>query len=142
MKLTKKEFIKNVKSEIKAIKKYATDEEKQNLNFKEFNPTSYQNCIYGQIANGCRTTRAVKLIRKCCISFIHKECWLSIAAHQNTPNDCNSITKTSKEKLSGGFYFSSLELFIVDKYYQKFNRRVLQFIKGKTNTLSFIKATK
>ena len=139
MKLTEKEFIDNVKSEIKAIKKHASKEEKKNLIFKDFRPTSGYDCVYGQMARHCRSDRAIELIEKCCVVVVPSECWTDVSRYEADANNCKFLKIISKMKLQEDEYFSALELFIVDRHYSKFNELILQFIKGKINTLSFIK---
>lgn len=61
-----KKVIKHVMKEINAIKKHATKEQIDKLNFKELRPSEYNNCIYGQMTGNCESKASLKLIRKCC----------------------------------------------------------------------------
>lgn len=54
-----------VNTEATRIRKYATPEEIDNLDFTYFNPESRSNCIYGQLTGSCYNRRAYTLIRKC-----------------------------------------------------------------------------
>lgn len=66
-KITKKQFLADVKHEIDMLKLHATKEELSYLNFKTFIPESPNDCIYGQITGTCESNRAKYLMEKCCI---------------------------------------------------------------------------
>lgn len=54
----RKEFLKEVKTEIRNIRKNATDEEKGKLDFYSFVCDSSCDCIYGQMTGNCNSKRA------------------------------------------------------------------------------------
>ena len=66
-KISKKEFLKDVKHEIDMLKKYGTKEELDRLNFSTFNPNMVIDCIYGQMTGSCMSSRAKELMDKSCI---------------------------------------------------------------------------
>ena len=65
-KITKVQFLKDVRTEIENIKKYARKSEIQKLDFDTFNPLSVSRCIYGQMSGACDSSRGSNLIYKCC----------------------------------------------------------------------------
>lgn len=54
-----------VLQEIENIKKFATEEEKNKLDIAVFDSTDRDRCIYGLMADGCRSDRAMALIQLC-----------------------------------------------------------------------------
>lgn len=66
-KITKKQFLADVRHEIEALKVNATKAELGTLDFKEFDPQFPHQCIYGQISGDCRNERAHLLMDRCCI---------------------------------------------------------------------------
>lgn len=66
-KITKKQFLADVMHEIEMLKKHATPEEIARLDFEDFNPTTYNDCIYGQLTTDCRNNRAKELMDVACI---------------------------------------------------------------------------
>lgn len=63
--MKKKEFIAMVKEEIINIKKHASDEELNRLDFNKFNPWYASQDIYGQMTGYCFNARTLGLIKKC-----------------------------------------------------------------------------
>jgi hypothetical protein len=43
----------DVRKEAEALRVHATKEERERLDIDTFNPSNYDNCIYGQIAHNC-----------------------------------------------------------------------------------------
>ena len=60
--MTRQELIEAVKVEAANLKKYATKEELDNLDFNTFNPSSSNLCIYGQMTGRCWSRRSHELI--------------------------------------------------------------------------------
>lgn len=70
MKYTKKHFLADVAKEAKALKKNATKDELERLNFEVLDPGSSRACIYGQITGNCMEGRGIHLIEKSCKKFV------------------------------------------------------------------------
>lgn len=137
-KITKKQWLTEVKQEIDNIKKFATQEEITNLDIEDFDPNYYSRCVYGQMSGHCRNDRGIELIKSCCIRY-------------TKPRDINSfesrISETfekSKEQINGTevegigrgndiVYFSALEHYILLKGSN--NKGVIKYLKGEQKTL-------
>lgn len=65
--MKKTDFLKAVEHEVKTLKKLATKEELENLNFEYLHPEFPQSCIYGQMTGECYSKRAKELMDKACI---------------------------------------------------------------------------
>ena len=116
--------------EAKKLKKAATLEEIENLNFKQLDPTKESQCIYGQITGSCFNKRAVKLIQASCKRVYKIDPYGSGAVPFGELNG-------SPKKTERGNYWSPIEAFIAIKKNGKNgnNKRLIKFLKGKTKTL-------
>lgn len=116
-----KNYIIKVKRELTNIKKYATVEELNNLNFYDLNPLDHRFCIYGQLTDSCYNERATELIKLCC----------------NTKTSFEGVDKYSKlitEKprfLNQGHTY--VEHFII--HHKEYNQHIVDFLKGETDKL-------
>lgn len=133
--ITKAEWLKAVKQEARNLKKYATKEELQKLDFETFDPENPQCCIYGQIADNCATPRAVELIKKCCNKMVKSDEWMLIGAETFTKlkNRINGKVGDLGRIFASSRYFSSIEAYIVLKDAK--NENLINFLKGKTKNL-------
>ena len=64
--MNKEEFLKEVRKEVKLLKKHATAEQLLKLNAKIFNPAQSDTCVYGQITGNCQSIEAKRLMDLCC----------------------------------------------------------------------------
>lgn len=115
-----KELIELVKEEASKLKKFATKEELDRLDFKRIDPMSGFDCIYGQMTGSCFSTRALELVQKCAIPY------------------SSSIYMFSEPKLKfNEEYFRSyspIEYFIYNT--NMYNNKILiDYLKGKRKTL-------
>lgn len=139
-KITKAQFLADVRHEIDMLKENTTPLERGRLNFAYFNPEHPEQCIYGQISGDCRNTRAKELMDKCCRRVI-----------DTTPKNINGgDTFTDIKPLINGeynaqmwdahggrsrwVYLSSLEGYIQLEN-DKANAQIIAYIKGETNGL-------
>ncbi len=53
------------------LREHATDKEKAMLDYKTLDPNRIKKCIYGQIAKGCHSKRAIELLGLCAIAYSH-----------------------------------------------------------------------
>lgn len=61
-----KRLLEEVVIEAINLKKYATKEELNNLNYDRLAGAFFNSCIYGQMIGDCYSPRAKELIKKCC----------------------------------------------------------------------------
>ena len=66
-KITRKQFLADVKAEVEALKANATPEEISKLNFETFNHMKPKDCIYGQMTGDCKSPRAKELMDSACV---------------------------------------------------------------------------
>ena len=96
---SKKQFLQEVTDEIENIKLYATDKEKQKLDFDTFDPDYLTSSIYGQLTGHCESDRAIKLITKCCKRYYHSLLEGFIRLKNANNKNIISYIKGEKEKL-------------------------------------------
>lgn len=128
---TRKEVMqKLVKKEAKNLKKLATTEELEKLNFTTLNSESRYCCIYGQIANECNTERAQELIIGCC-DRVYK-------ANQDKYIHESKINGSPKNK-DRNKYWSPIEVFIDTEKNKNNgnNEKLIKYLKGETTRLNF-----
>lgn len=135
--ITKAQFLKDVKHEIDMLKKYATEEEKYNLNFRRFSSSNVHECIYGQLTGNCSSIRAKQLMDLSCIRVL-----------SDNPIKRNGISfEILKKYINGKYtgqdwedgdrgldYLSSLEGYI--NLDDAKNEQIIQYIKGEIDTLT------
>jgi len=140
-KLTKSEFINDVIKEIKSLKKHATREELERLDFEAFSYSFVTDCIYGQMTGNCKSYRAKDLMDKSCVRVM------------SLPDGCGDIEdKTFAEVnnehfINGDYnkqtwidegrdwcYLSALEGYICLKNAK--TKNIINYLKGETNTLN------
>lgn len=129
MKTTNKTLNQLVIDEATNLKKNAKKKELANLQFKSLDTQNYQSCIYGQMTGDCFNERAIKLIEKSCERiFLDDE-----AIEGKITGTLNGCPKKERREK----YWSPIEVFI-DKKRNKNNgnnKRLIDFLKGKTKTL-------
>lgn len=131
MRYTKKQFLDDVSKEAKKLKKLATPEEKDNLNFSRFNPNGRSNCIYGQMTGDCRNNRAIELIGKCCIRYV-KNPW-QLEEINNFTGLKKNINGTKNETPRSLTYFSLIEAYIFMNLAKREN--LIAYLKGERKDL-------
>jgi len=138
--ITKKEFLDDVMHEINMLKKHATKEEKENLDFLEFNPLYPTRCIYGQLTGNCANKRAKDLMDKSCIRVMSLEDGVDELRNKTFNKIKNKINgkytqQTWEDVADSRFYshLSSLEGYIALKNAK--NEQILQYIKGEIDTI-------
>jgi hypothetical protein len=137
--MTKKQFIEDVKKEIRAIKKHSKPEERAKLTYSKFNPDRLTNCIYGQMTGHCRNERAVELIRKCCQRILNLDKVNGTVSKTLRTNPDSIINgKNAKVIKQGSWnvrqYQSALEGHILVLGKRK-SAPILSYLKGETNKL-------
>jgi hypothetical protein len=127
-KITKKQFLADVRHEIEMLKTHTTDAEKSKLNIKDLVPRYRYSCIYGLISGDCNSKRAFELIDLCCIRIVNNN-------ESNILRDFNGYDKTVFQK--GRRFFDHLS--ILEAYmmiYEAKNENILAYIKGETSKLT------
>lgn len=143
-KYTWKKFLSDVTKEVELIKVHATKEEKNELNLDYFNPSSPSNCVYGQMAGDCCSSRAHKLIFKCCQKYLvnHKpndeyEFNPEFVLKNMNGTKPKGVKKhadlSSKRNLFSMQYLSALEAYIILPKAK--NKNIINYIKGKKRVL-------
>lgn len=122
MKVGTKPYFNNVLKELINIKKYATKEELDNLNFNTLNTNNEHHCIYGQMAESCHSYRGKALIRLCCKT---KTSFESIYGN---------YTIDFPPRFNDRFYISYLENCIVK--FSHNNNNIIKFLKSEIDTIT------
>lgn len=131
--MEKATFIEYVIAEIKAIRKYATKQEKSRLSIEDLNPLNPNTCIYGLMTNNCRSARAVILIRKCCKRVFGNHAFMtSNLEKDNAQNITGASCEVIKEERLE--YLSSLEHYIC--FDSAKNKEIIDYIKGNSEILT------
>lgn len=116
-----KNILKHTLREIKRLKKHATPEQLDNLDFDKLDPGDNYKCIYGQMTGNCDNTEALYLFDKCArrivtdfLLFEHKE---------------SKVDKTKKDITN----YSILEVFIY--HFDENNEDIINYLKGDSKGL-------
>ena len=118
-KKTKMESLKELTiKEATNLKQHITEQEKQKLSKKTFNPASVGFCIYGQLTGWCDSPRAIQLAKLCIGKVSVKEL------------DGSRISTT---KPKNNNRFSPLEVYIYK--HRGSGEKIINFLKGETDTL-------
>jgi hypothetical protein len=133
-KITK--FPKLVVDEARKLKKFATPEELKKLNIENLDPKSGDQCIYGQMAGSCFSTRALHLIKNCAKRVYHKP---SVAPTWEVkgPGRCRQLNGSPKNLYRSMFtqdFFSPIEVFI-DRASKEMNAKLIAYLKGERKRL-------
>lgn len=142
--ITKEQFLKDVRTEINNIKKYATKAEINRLDFENLNPDSKYKCIYGQMTGICTSPRASELIFKSCARYISPgDDYIKTDSFIKLKSQINGKTipdiKNNKQFLNtrrefGEIqHFSSLESYIMLPKAK--NKNIISYLKGETKKL-------
>jgi len=142
--ITKKQFLLDVRHEIDMLKLHATDAEKARLDFDRFDYTSQFRCIYGQLTGNCDSKRAKELMDLACVRVMHLG---SSGVHEL--DQCDITDLDFKNKINGKYtgqtwedkgwsdrsfhYLSALEGYIATKGAK--NEAIIEYIKGNTDKL-------
>lgn len=138
--MNKKEILFDlVKQEALNIRKYASKEEKANLNIQEFDADNRTECIYGQMTGNCYSRRAYSLIRKCAAKVYLSD---DIGLYRGNIDNLNGkpeVIKEVEDRIS--HYHSPIELFVsINEWDGKQENviRLMDYIKGNDDELDFI----
>lgn len=72
-KITREQFLQDVRTEVESLKVHATKSEISELNIKTFNPMKKHLCIYGQMTGSCESKRAKELMDKACVRVTNSD---------------------------------------------------------------------
>jgi hypothetical protein len=131
----KSDFLRDVATEARNLKKNARKKELGKLDFDDLNWNSPSNCIYGQISEGnCRSPRAKKLIQSCCKRYFHNK---RSRIDQDGIQAIKRIVNGKEVEDLGKFfdipYLSSIEAYICMPKAK--NENLINYLQGKTNKL-------
>ncbi len=122
-----------VKKEAKNLRKLATPEELNQLNFDVLNPQSEYRCVYGLMTGHCFSDRANLLISECAPRvYIHTP-----EAESDNSILAKKLNGKLKEPRKEMIHWSPIETFIYKLKNQKSgaNERLVKYIKGEIKTL-------
>jgi hypothetical protein len=119
--MKKETFIKKVQKELDKIKKRATKEEIDKLDFNSFRYDSQVACIYGQMTGDCDSVRATE---------IKKKTFKEIDGFGD-----HSGYKFEQQDFKKGKEFTALEkyLFMVNS---ETHKEIIQYLKGETKEIN------
>lgn len=121
-------FPKLVIEEAKALRRHATKEEKELLQFCNLSPSNRMKCVYGLMTGECYSNRATELIEKCA-KRVYK------ANHIPSCIERKDLNGSPKGEDRCG-YWSPIEVFIAKNGDgSEMNRRLISFIKGEIKSL-------
>lgn len=137
-----KELVELVKDEAKKLRKHATQDQKDSLNYYNLDVTSPSFCVYGQMTGYCYSREALDLIRKCAVRVYNTE-----GKELTNPIHLKHLNGAPKDFESAGdrtdVYHSPIEMFIVTMEYSdnpdfKHNNQILiDYITGDSDSLEF-----
>ena len=133
MKYSKRQFLEEVKTEVESLKKFATEEELENLDFGHLEPTDDSLCIYGLMTGSCHTNRAIELIEKCCRKYVDYRGNIRVRNFTDIKPIDKGVPTVFRQQFELQF-LSSLEAYIMLPRAK--NRNVIQYLKGETDTLT------
>jgi hypothetical protein len=119
--------------EAKNLKKLATPEELNQLNFDRLHPQSEYRCVYGLMTGHCFSDRANLLISECAPRvYIHTP-----EAEENDKILAKTLNGKLKEPRKEMIHWSPIEVFIFKKKNQESgaNERLVKYIKGEIKAL-------
>lgn len=130
-----RKFPKLVIEEAKNLKKFATQEELNKLDFNQLDSDNRFKCIYGSLTGECSNIRSLELIEKCAKRVYH-------SPGKGGPKDSKKLNgKPSKleNRYVGNYtYFSPIEVFI-DRVQNSgdltMNKKLVEFLKGERKIL-------
>lgn len=134
--ITKKQWLKDVATEAKNIRKHATKEEIGKLNIGNLQSSHPSMCVYGLLTGDCRSDRAQKLIVTCCKKFVESDDGVLNADTFEEMQD--RINGRVKDLGRDGFrfetkYFSSVEAYIMLRSARRSG--LISYLKGETDKL-------
>lgn len=118
-----------VTEEATNLKKHATQEELNKLDFNRLNPGRIDLCVYGQMTGYCHTKRAEELMRTCCKRVYNTDA--------GSVRNCS--VNGSPENKNRHSFWSPIEVFI-DQYRNQNNgnnEQLIKFLKGEIDVLNF-----
>lgn len=132
--MKRNEFLRQVRLEIDAIKKYATEKEIARLSKENFNANFINTCIYGLMAGDCFNERANELVKKCATG-------LGPSLSTKIPEE-NTFLKRPRSGIKGGSpIFSKLELHLMlnsRSENNSYNHLIIDYIKSERTELVLI----
>lgn len=139
----------DVRKEAEALRVHATKEEKDRLDITTFNPSHYDNCIYGQLTQSCFSPRASFLIFNCCKRYFKSwdEDDMTMEEHAKAGQVLSVVNGETIEGVGsaedlnehraahsfGVFHFSAIEAYIMTP--EANNASLISFLRGETETL-------
>lgn len=136
MKYTGDQLIWDVLNEAIALRKNATFEERQRLNFDTLKAMSHHDCIYGQMTGDCFNKRAIELISISCTRYFRPGAVSFGNTIERITSFVNGITVNNLSKRRAGIFesrYSAIEAYITlpDAKIQN----LITYLRGETQKL-------
>lgn len=124
-----------VKKEARNLRKYATEDERLELNFDDLDPDSPFRCVYGLMTGNCFSERADQLIKQCAERVYNKEG----DGVRGFPLNGKPTGGRGGSSIAFADYYSPIEVFILQENEAQTanNKRLLAYLRGETKTLKF-----
>jgi len=140
----------DVRKEAEALRIHATKEERGRLDITTFNPSHYDNCIYGQMTKTCFSQRASFLIFNCCKRYFKS--WdddhATMEEHARAGrvvevvngetiegvNNADDLFDHRDQYSDRGFHFSAIEAYIMTP--EANIASLIAYLRGETETLT------
>ena len=140
--ITEDVFLSEVKHEIEQLKIHATEDEKNNLDFRAFDPYSAFYCIYGQMTGQCTTERAKELMDLSCLRVFKQNILRNKRLNFSNVLEFLNGAYTGQDWINIYYgrkliYLSALEGFIALP--EADNEAIIAYIKGETEILNLLK---
>lgn len=113
--------------EAKNLKKHASKEELNKLDFSKLNPDHEDNCIYGQMTGCCWSNRTISLLNKCTVPFSHH-----LINYFSPLKDRFTYSPFQEER--SGVDFSPIEFYICKP--KSKNETLIKYLKGELEELT------
>ena len=135
--MKKREFLSAVEHEIDGLKKHATLQELEKLDFYWFDPNKTENCIYGQMTGSCTNERSKELMTLCCEKVLDNSN-AAIQLEKTFKNFSHLFFNSNNSKSWYGqnrnlSFLSALEVYISLKGAK--NEEIIKYLKGEVKRI-------
>jgi hypothetical protein len=140
MSVSKKQFIIDVKHEVEMLKKHATKEEIEKLDYVHLDPVHMGKCIYGQMTGSCESDRAKALMDLACVRVYVGDVMIRGKEYKEIQKNMNGPYKGQmwSNDWDNGVKRSYTHLSMIETYICLIgakNKKLIDYLKGETDTL-------
>lgn len=124
-----------VKIEADNLRRFATEEELDSLDFSNLDSSDIHHCIYGQMTGNCLNKRALELIESCCETVYERKSEI-LGIRRVYNKECGIIKNIySDDRLA--YYMSPIEKFILIPFNHGNTIALINYLKGEAKELIF-----